>query len=202
MHPLAPIYCIVFHGRRRIAAGTLADAVRSSCEQLGDRVAEVQVFDTETSKPIDVDWRGDADDVVARLSPAETGPPSRGRPRLGVVAREVTLLPRHWEWLAEQPGGASVTLRRLVEQARREDGGGNRRRAQESAHRFMTAMAGDEAGYEEALRALFANDAARFEAFTANWPEDVREHARALAVPAFEKPGIGNGESGMGNRES
>lgn len=109
----------------------------------------------------------------------------------------MTLLPRHWEWLAEQPGGASVTLRRLVEQARREDGGGDRRRAQESTHRFMTAMAGDEAGYEEALRALFANDAARFETFTATWPEDVREHARALAKPAFEKPGIGNGESGI-----
>lgn len=197
MHPLASIYCIVFHGRRRIAAGTLAEAVRSSCEQLADRVAEVQVFDAETSKPIDVDWRGDADDVVARLVPTETGPPSRGRPRLGVVAREVTLLPRHWEWLAEQPGGASVTLRRLVEQARREDGGGDRRRAQESTHRFMTAMAGDEAGYEEALRALFANDAARFETFTATWPEDVREHARAWAKPAFEKPGIGNGESGI-----
>ena len=194
MHPLAPIYCIVFHGRRRIAAGPLADAVRSSCEQLADRVTETQIFDAETSKPIDVDWRGDADDVVARLQPAETGPPVRGRPRLGVVAREVTLLPRHWEWLAEQPGGASVTLRRLVEQARRE-GGGDRRRAQESAHRFMTAMAGDESGYEEALRALFANDAARFETFTATWPEDVREHARALAGPAFERPGIGNRES-------
>lgn len=184
MHPLAPIYCIVFHGRRRIAAGPLADAVRSSCEQLAGRAAEAQVFDAQTSKPIDVDWRGDADDVVARLPPAETGPPSRGRPRLGVVAREVTLLPRHWEWLAEQPGGASVTLRRLVEHARREDGG-DRRRAQESAHRFMTAMAGDEAGYEEALRALFAGDAERFATFTAGWPDDVRDHARSLAQAAF-----------------
>ena len=109
-----------------------------------------------------------------------------GRPKLGVVAREVTLLPRHWDWLAAQPGGASVALRRLVEDARRVSASDDRRRAaQEAAYRFMQAMAGDQPGYEDATRALFAGDVARFEERTAAWPEDVREHASLLAADAF-----------------
>lgn len=187
MHPLSPIYCIVFHQARRIAAGPVATAAREAREQLGERAAEAQVFDAETSKPIDIDWRGSADEVAERIGipPVEPLPTGRGRPKLGVVAREVTLLPRHWEWLAEQRGGASVTLRRLVDQARQADTGATRRRAQESAHRFMTAMAGDEEGFEEALRALYAGDAGRFAEHTGSWPEDVREHARVLAMPVL-----------------
>ncbi|HSX63028.1 MAG TPA: DUF2239 family protein [Tahibacter sp.] len=187
MHPLSPIYCIVFHQSRRIAAGPVAEAARDAREQLGEHAAEAQVFDAESSKPIDIDWRGTAEEVAARLriAPAEPVPAGRGRPKLGVVAREVTLLPRHWEWLGEQRGGASVTLRRLVEQARQADTGTTRRRAQESAHRFMTAMAGNAEGFEEALRALFAGDALRFAEHTASWPVDVREHARVLAMPAL-----------------
>lgn len=187
MHPLSPIYCIAFHHARRIAAGPIGEAARATREQLGERAAEAQVFDAETSKPIDIDWRGSADEVVARLgaAPADVATGGRGRPKLGVVAREVTLLPRHWEWLAEQRGGASVTLRRLVDQARQADSGTTRRRAQESAHRFMSAMAGDAPGFEEALRALYAGDAARFDTFTLDWPADVREHARSLAAPAL-----------------
>lgn len=187
MHPLSPIYCIVFHRSRRIASGPVAEAARETREQLGEQAAEVQVFDAETSKPIDIDWRGSADEVAARWmpAPAESVPVGRGRPKLGVVAREVTLLPRQWEWLAEQRGGASVTLRRLVDQARQADTGATRRRAQESAYRFMSAIAGNETGYEEALRALYAGDAVRFADFTSGWPVDIREHARVLAMPAL-----------------
>ena len=115
-------------------------------------------------------------------------PPARGRgrPKLGVTAREVTLLPRHWDWLAAQPGGASVALRKLVEDARRVSTNGDRRRvAQEAAYRFMQALAGDLPGYEEATRALFAGDFARFEEHTAHWPDDVREHAGLLAADAL-----------------
>lgn len=106
-----------------------------------------------------------------------------GRPKLGVVAREVTLLPRHWDWLGTQPGGASVALRKLVEQAI----GDNRvrdalRRAQEATYRFITDMAGDEPGYEEALRALFAGDLRRFNEIIEPWPRDVREQAAKLAL--------------------
>jgi hypothetical protein len=102
----------------------------------------------------------------------------------------VTLLPRHWDWLAAQPGGASVALRRLVEAARRDgDAAARRRRAGEAAFAFMTAMAGDRPGYEEAVRALFAGDGARFAAETAAWPADIRDHAALLAGPAFGAAG-------------
>ncbi|WP_107313666.1 DUF2239 family protein, partial [Burkholderia metallica] len=106
----------------------------------------------------------------------------RGRPKLGVVSREVTLLPRHWEWLAAQPGGASVALRKLVEDARRTHAAADRLRdAQTRAYHFMSAMAGDLPGFEEAARALYANDPARLAELVAGWPEDVRDHALALA---------------------
>jgi uncharacterized protein len=118
---------------------------------------------------------------------ASATPRGPGRPKLGVVAREVTLLPRHWEWLAQQPGGASVALRKLVEEARRANKDKDRvRQAQEAAYRFIAAMGENKPHYEEVARALFAGDAARFEAWTASWPSDVREHARRLAAAAFD----------------
>jgi hypothetical protein len=132
---------------------------------------------------------GSVEDVVRRLEPRDVRPrESRppGRPKLGVVGREVTLLPRHWEWLATQPGGASVTLRRLVEEARRAGGDEERKRqARDAAYRFMFAVAGNEPGFEEASRALFAGDQSRFEEETERWPADVREHARTLARDAI-----------------
>jgi hypothetical protein len=101
---------------------------------------------------------------------------------LGVVAKEVTLLPRHWDWLNLQPGGASVALRKLVEEARRTSGHHDRvRAAQESAYRFMSAVAGNLSGFEEAARALFAYDRRRFSQMIAAWPDDVRDYAVRLA---------------------
>lgn len=118
----------------------------------------------------------------------QSSPRGRGRPKLGVVAREVTLLPRHWEWLNGQPGGASVVLRKLVDAARVAGEDKDRvRRAQEAVDRFMTAMAGNLPGYEEATRALYANDTVRFDAMIASWPADVRRHTQKLAALALEK---------------
>ncbi|MDQ0347834.1 DUF2239 family protein [Ancylobacter vacuolatus] len=109
----------------------------------------------------------------------------RGRPKLGVVAREVTLLPKQWDWLATQPGGASAVLRRLVDDARRNGGERQARRAaQEAAYHFMQAIAGDLPGYEEATRALFANDRPKLEHGIADWPHDIRAHALRLAFGA------------------
>ncbi len=105
-----------------------------------------------------------------------------------MVAREITLLPRHWDWLAQQKGGASVAIRKLVDEARRNSEGSDRIRfAQEAAYRFMTAMAGNRLHFEEATRALFAGDAKRFEQLIAEWPTDVRDHAARLAAPAFPR---------------
>lgn len=197
-----PAHYIAFDGKHRIAAGELK-AVALAAKKAIDRgtMEPVLVFDSDTSALIELDLRGSSSDVVQRLdqrpdhdgrqnspggtaSTAHRGP---GRPRLGVVAREVTLLPRHWDWLASQPGGASVALRKLVEEARRANAGTDRAwLAKEAAYRFMTTIAGNELDYEEALRALFAADAAQFAAATARWPADVRDHASRLAAPAFE----------------
>ena len=172
MDPAQP--CAAFDGARRIAAGPL-DEVAAVARSLVQAGRPVLVFDDETGRVIDLDPRG------------ATEPARRpGRPRLGVAAREVTLLPRHWDWLGRQSGGASAALRRLVETAMRQDAGPERRRlAQEAVYRFATAMAGDAPGYEEAMRALFAGDRGGFETLTATWPADVGEHARRLAVAAF-----------------
>lgn len=113
----------------------------------------------------------------------------RGRPKLGVVAREVTLLPRHWDWLATQPGGASVALRRLVDHARRSHAERDRQRAaHERAYRFMATMAGDRIGFEEASRALFANDQQRFESLVAAWPAAIAQYVTRLAFAVDNLP--------------
>jgi hypothetical protein len=163
-----------------IANGSLLDAVTAIKARTEDGEG-VLVFDDLTAKVIDLDLRGSIGDVVRRFNPAK-GP---GRPKLGVVAREVTLLPRHWAWLSEQPGGASVALRRLVETARKADDKADARTAQGAAYRFMGAMAGDRPGFEEATRALFAGDGAKFADQIESWPTDVRAFAARLAAPAF-----------------
>jgi hypothetical protein len=123
-------------------------------------------------------------------SPTDGAARGPGRPKLGVVAREVTLLPRHWDWLATQPGGASVALRKLVEEAKRTNQGKDRlRHAQEAAFRFMSAMAGNEPGFEEAARALLRGDQESYARFVEPWPIDVASHARKLAGRAFENHG-------------
>ncbi len=128
--------------------------------------------------------------VPAQAQPGEPAARQAGRPRLGVVAKEVTLLPRHWEWLALQPGGASVTLRRLVDEARRSQGPREAvRAAQERCYRFLHAIAGNLPGYEEALRALYRADAEGFNGAMQAWPRDVREYAAGLAKAAFAGDG-------------
>lgn len=170
----------VFAGSDVVAGGTRDQvvAVLRQLREAGDQ-RTVLVFDDETGEQLDLDLRADP-------PPAEPERRGPGRPKLGVVAREVTLLPRHWEWLAAQPGGASVALRKLVETARRESAGGDRiRRSQEAAFRFMTSIAGDQPGYEEAIRALYACDSEAFAARVAEWPPDVAAYARSLAAEAF-----------------
>lgn len=190
--------CTAFDGTRRLAHGPLGDVV-TAAKSAFDRSARASllIFEDATGDLIDVDYSGTPDEVLALMAARElrrarhgdepdTAPRGPGRPRLGVVAREVTLLPRHWQWLNGQPGGASVALRRLVDEARRANVGRDRvRRAQEVSYRFMSALAGDLPGFEEAIRALFAGHAARFDEHTRTWPRDVRSYARQLAAPAL-----------------
>lgn len=169
----------LFAGEQRLAQGAPAEiAAAALAAHQADHEGPVLAFEDASGKVVDLDLRGSAEEVAARYTP-EVAPRPRGRPKLGVVAREVTLLPRHWDWLNAQPGGASVALRKLVEQARRA-GGDDRKARQEAACRFMSSMAGDLPGYEEAIRALFADDRPGFDAQVKRWPSDVAGHAARL----------------------
>lgn len=188
MSPHDSSSCTAFDGHTLIASGTHAE-VALAVKRLLDRhpARTPLILDDATGQPVEIDFRGSTDEVLARLQPAagDDAPRGAGRPRLGVVAREVTLLPRHWYWLNSQPGGASATLRRLVEDARRNGSAKDRARlAGEAADRFMRTVAGDLAGYEEASRALWRGDRDAFNRHTRGWPKDVREHARRLAAIA------------------
>jgi hypothetical protein len=179
---------VAFAGFRQVAAGDRAQVVSALRKLSSTEETLVRVFNDATGERIDLDLRPEAD---AAATPAAQMPPTSdasaarpvGRPKLGVVAREVTLLPRHWEWLGRQPGGASVTLRRLVDESRKaSEGRVSVRASRENAYRFMSEMAGDFAGFEEASRALFAGDRPKFESLAAPWPEDVRLQLAKLAA--------------------
>jgi uncharacterized protein len=175
-----------FAGTRLIGGGSLREVVEQTWAHLEKGGEEsIAIFDDATGNTVEVDFRGSLAAVLARLPEEQSDAPERrigpGRPKLGVVSREVSLLPRHWEWLTEQPGGASVALRKLVEVARKENAGKDRaRRCRDATHKFMWAMAGDFEGFEEACRAFFAADYARFDQIIRGWPVDIRDHARRL----------------------
>ena len=168
-------------------------------------ISAVLVFDDATGQVIDLEMRGDESDMLAYLdvsarrhsiasvdaasTPVAVGDAeqaggarrARGRPRLGVVAKEVTLLPRHWAWLGSQPGGASVALRRLVDDARRANAAvEHAHAARDAAYRFMHAIAGDLSQFEEASRALYRDDMDRLDMILTAWPADVRAFVRRL----------------------
>jgi len=193
-----------FEGQRRLVSGPLAE-VALVLKRAERRASEpIAIFSDGTGHAIDLDLRGSDDEIVARLphaastqpadlaTPPASEPRGRGRPKLGVVAREVTLLPRHWDWLSAQPGGASVSLRKLVDEARRANGDKDRNRAaRDAAYHFMSAMAGNLPGFEEAIRALFAEDRRQFAAMIAAWPGDIRDHAVKLAFSDRAGPQTG-----------
>lgn len=176
--------CTVFDGTRRLASGPLSEVAVHFKKAVEKGGGSAFLFDDTTGRAFDIDIRGTAGEMLARLqrmfsnarAGEERGP---GRPKLGVVAREVTLLPKQWEWLAAQPGGASVTLRKLVDEARRGPKARSRA-ARDAAYHFMSAMAGDREGFEEASRALFADDRGRLATLIAPWPKDIREHVMRL----------------------
>lgn len=156
-----------FSGFEQVASGSLSEVYPAG-------LAGALIFDLESGRVVDVD---------PRFPPAEDIP-RPGRPKLGVTAREVTLLPRHWDWLATQPGGASVALRKLVEDASRKPGA-QKRQQRDAAYRFATALVGNAPGYEEAMRALYAGHGEEFSAHIEAWPADVRTQLEAMTRDAF-----------------
>jgi hypothetical protein len=188
MDPALPLTYTAFLDGRRFASGPLHEvAVAVLRAQLAQPEGQALVFSNASGQSADLDLRGGEQAVAARytvVAPIQA-PKGRGRPKLGVVAREVTLLPEHWDWLAAQTGGASVALRKLVHEARRSGGDrGRRRQAQDRAYHAMSTLAGNLAGFEEASRALFAGDHERLVAQMAAWPQDVQAYVLQLAEPA------------------
>ncbi len=177
---------------RRLASGSLAEVSAAVREVLRANAERVIVFSDATGHAVDIDPRDAPSGSDKSPAPEAQSPtkPTRGRPRLGVTAREVTLLPRHWDWLAAQPGGASAALRRLVDQARRDSVGEDRRReARDVTHRVMTALAGNLPNYEAALRALYSGDQSAFSRSLGDWPQDVRDYVQALMVRIEQSDG-------------
>lgn len=190
-----------FANSKYLASGNLEQVALKAKEFIdADPHATLLIFNDATSHTAEVDFRGTVDDVLKRLSKMvgketsgteateadQAAPRGPGRPKLGVVSREVTLLPRHWEWLNKQSGGASVALRKLVEEAKRAGKGKEQmKQSQESCFRFMSVMAGNRPNFEEAVRALFAADRSRFSELIENWPIDIRDHAKKLASNVF-----------------
>ncbi len=178
-----------FAGVRRVAEGALRD-VLAILKQRFDRDNSdlVLVFEVETGRQVDFDLRGSFDEVMERAAP--TSPRGPGRPKLGVMSREVSLMPRHWEWLEEHSSGISGALRRLVEQAIKERPGKQRaKRIRSALNGFLSSMAGDRPNYEEAGRALYAGDTTRFEKLVERWPKDIRDYAVARARDAERAEG-------------
>ena len=189
--------CTAFEQSACLGAGSLKEVVRQVKQAMDEqRASSPLIFDDDTGRFIEVDFRGTLDAVLSRLSEtleqsiemAQAKIRERGRPKLGVTAREVTLLPRHWEWLNSQPGGASACLRRLVEQAKKAEEHHPEKKRQtlcEVIDRVMLALSGDFPGYESASRALYAGDWAAFSQAVGNWPQDICHYCLRLAKPAF-----------------
>ncbi|MDH3208378.1 MAG: DUF2239 family protein [Gemmatimonadota bacterium] len=180
-----------------LTRGDLETVVRT-CKAARDEgtAGLIRIFDNRTGGRVDLELDGTLQEVADRIAwhqaymavegQPEGAPRGRGRPKLGVVAKEVTLLPRHWAWLDGQRGSASATLRRLVDEARKANKATDKiQKSQDVTYRFMYDLAGNAPSFEEAIRALYAGDQVRFEAETAHFPDDVRDYARTLAEDAF-----------------
>ena len=180
-----------FAGFQRVANGPSAEVISRLRGSSLPPDELVRVFDDATGTRLDLDLRpqSEIDATPVPKPPAPAAAPAQrsvGRPRLGVVAREVTLLPRHWDWLNRQPGGASVALRRLVDEARHVHRERDAvRAAREATYRCMTEMAGNLPGFEEATRALFAGDGTQFKQLIEPWPEDLRDYLHQLSATAW-----------------
>jgi hypothetical protein len=181
-----------FAGEHQIATGELAALLRTTKAYLDTaKDPRVLIFEDQTGRQVEFDFRGTEAEVLARVAPVAPERPGPGRPKLGVVSREVSLLPRHWEWLEAEPQGISAALRRLVDEAKKKNPGAQRaRQARDAVNKFLTAMAGNLPDFEEATRALFAQESARFAELTATWPRDIRAHA----LRVLERAALPEGE--------
>lgn len=179
----------VFTNQQLLAQGELAAILPQLLAATGQ--SQPLIFEDATGREVDFDLRGGLQAVLERYAgraepEPSAAPQGRGRPKLGVTAKEITLLPRHWAWLEQQPKSASATIRLLIEKAIKAQAGSGSD-ARDAAARAMSSLAGNLSGFEEAYRALYNRDAARFEAHTQGWPADIVAYITRLSAPAFNR---------------
>lgn len=167
-----PLYS-AFSGSRLLATGPLPVVLAAAYPFRDNSPSPLLIFSHTDGHQADFNWQGTLEEVIARASPAavRTGP---GRPKLGVVSTEVTLLPRHWDWLNSQPARASGTIRRLVDQAMAREAG-NEKRRREVLGTILWALAGNEPGFEEASRALYSGNIERLKTLVSAWSGSLGE---------------------------
>jgi uncharacterized protein len=179
---VTPTYT-AFAGPRFLASGELRAVQTAAADASAKGDSHIVILEDGTGRLVDLDAikSPTVPDPLLSMSASLAAPRVRGRPRLGVVAREVTLLPRHWEWLGGQPGGASAALRRLVEDARKRLAGADRaRQAQQAVYSAMSVLAGDLPGFEEATRALYGGNDPGLDAALSAWPPDIQHYIGRL----------------------
>ena len=173
--------------RRRRSSGTRMR--RSWCSTAAPASRSTSIF----AAPSTTCWRACRRPLPSHppaKMPSQLPPPrGPGRPKLGVVAREITLLPRHWDWLAQQTGGASVAIRKLVEEARRDRRGHAIASARRRKRPIVSCRRWPATGRISKRRSARCSpdDRAGFEKLIAGWPADVRDHAAGLAERAFRR---------------
>lgn len=186
-----PASFVLFLGPKRLLRGSLAQvALAAKTQQDLQPAQRIALFDERDGAAFDVDLRGTEDEILTRLAAHPLAEPAApkpgpGRPKLGVVSREISLLPRHWQWLRGQRGGASAALRKLVDEARSTPDD-MARVAIDAAHKFMWDIAGDQPDFEAASRALYAGDFAAFDQHITDWPTDIADQLCHFTQPARE----------------
>lgn len=183
-----------FKKEKLIAEGDLKKVIlKTKRELMRSPESAILIFSNETGKTMDFNFQGSENEVLSRLEvflepKIEIDPKEKkvGRPSLGVISREVSLLPKHWEWLACQSGGASAEIRRLVEKAMKQTQAASTvKMAQEKTFRFLNTIAGNFPNFEEAIRSLYRRDLNAFEQIIKFWPVDIKDHALHLSKHAW-----------------
>ncbi len=170
-----------FIGDRHLFTGDLKGMLSQTHAYISRHGEEgLLIFDNFSGRQIDYNFRVSLEELLGKELPPtpKKGP---GRPRLGVVCGEISLLPRHWDWLQRQRQSASATIRRLIEAAMKEASPEEKtREAIDAAGKFLWTMAGNLSDFEEASRALYAQKWHILDAITAAWPEDIAKHLNMM----------------------
>lgn len=183
-----------FEGFQKLISADLEKVLLTVKRRLkANRDSSVLIFSDSTGKQMDFDLSGTDADVTDRhkIYTMKTAPPQPtvGRPKLGVVPREISLLPSHWEWLNNQTGGASPTIRQLIDEKIKSSSTDRLKvkTSQEVTYKFLSALAGDLPNFEEAVRYLYRSDRKKFLEQVSGWHKDVVDHALRLAADAFDR---------------